>query len=401
MNCKLLSALLVPATAVSILAQQPAPDQKVDAPVKVAQGKEVAPPDLPTKSALAPTDALPPNEWFPVTEQDLGTHPSTETAIGHFTFQNPTNAAVQWLSLIGSCQCSKALIAVGDRRYRLTSKPNPNQIMRITGGPKGETEEKVSQIEVGPGEKGDVEVHMELGGIAGPRQATLDIHTNDSKTPMMKLRWHAVGSQLFVISPSEVNLNSMVWSEKRDFSVTVRSPLKKDFNITRLDPPGEDFTVKYTKALDDQGVATWTIDGTYAPHSAEVVGGGVLKFYTDLEGQASFQVHISAAITGPLEVKPSTFLSLGLIRKGQKRTEKITFEPNDGTDLDAAEIRFERITLDPKFVVAHKTKEGKKLIIELEITADAPPGLVRGDMVVDLNHPAIKQKKILFNGFIR
>jgi hypothetical protein len=112
-------------------------------------------------------------------------------------------------------------------------------------------------------------------------------------------------------------------------------------------------------------------------------------------------VRISAAILGPLEVKPGTFLTLGMIRKGQKRVEKVTFEPNDDSDLDATSIRLENLTMDPKFVTATKSKDGKKLIVELEISSDAPTGLLRGDLVVDLNHPAVPSRKILFNGFVR
>ncbi len=340
------------------------------------------------------------NSWFASTDQDFGTHYSQDTVVGRFPFTNPLATEVEWRGLQGSCQCSSATITIGGERYRYSKKPNPGIRHVITEGD-NEREETVAVIKVPPGAVGEVEVQMEMGGIAGPRQATMDIHTTDPQLPMIKLKWEATGAQVFVVTPNEVNLNQMVWNEKREFTVTVQSPLQPDFNITGSDNSDKDFAVTYTKESASPGVATWTIRGTYQPSSAEALGGGQLKFYTDVPGQPVITVRISAAILGPLEVKPGTFLTLGMIRKGQKRVEKVTFEPNDDSDLDATSIRLENLTMDPKFVTATKSKDGKKLIVELEISSDAPTGLLRGDLVVDLNHPAVPSRKILFNGFVR
>ncbi|MGE3174525.1 MAG: hypothetical protein AB7O97_17980 [Planctomycetota bacterium] len=339
------------------------------------------------------------NSWFPVTEQDFGTHYNHDTVVGRFTFKNPTGDEVEWRGISGSCQCSDATLTVGDELYRYKKKPTPKLVHVIRDGGV-EREEQVEKIMVGPEESGEVEVHMELGGVAGARKATLDIHTTDPKLPMIRLAWSAIGAQVFVISPSEVNLNQMVWNETREFTVTVQSPIQKDFEITGEDIAQDEFQVTRTKEMLD-GTAKWTIQGTYSPKNAEALGGGVLKFYTDVPGQASFTVRVSAAIQGPLEVKPGTFLTLGMIRKGTKRVEQVVFEPNDGVELDATDIRIEKLTIDPKYVVTRKSKDGEKLVVEIEVTADAPSGLLRGDLIVDLNHPAVKTKKILFNGFVR
>lgn len=340
------------------------------------------------------------NSWFGATEQDFGTHYSQDTVIGRFPFSNPLATEIEWRGLQGSCQCSNATITIGGERYRYSKKQNPGIRHVITEGD-SEREEAVTVIKVPAGATGEVEVQMEMGGVAGPRQATMDIHTTDPQLPMIKLKWSATGAQVFVVTPNEVNLNQMVWNEKREFTVTVQSPLQPDFNITGHDSADKDFTVTYEKTTSDQSVATWTIRGVYQPSNAEALGGGQLKFYTDVPGQPQISVRVSAAILGPLEVKPGTFLTLGMIRKGQQRVEKVTFEPNDNTDIDATSVRLENLTMDSKFVTATKSKDGKKLIIELTISSDTPQGLLRGDLVVDLNHPAVPSRKILFNGFVR
>lgn len=369
----------------------PAQEQKSDAGDAVPTPRAVTPQAGPTTGG---------NSWFAVTNQDLGTYFGTGEAVGVYHFKNPSDQAVEWRQLTGSCQCAKAKVSVGGRLYRLTSKPNPNRLMRVTQVPgQPDQEELVQQISIGPGEEGDVEVHLDMNGITGPKQASLDIHTSDPTLPQIKLNFHATGAQLFTVSPSEVNLNKMTWNESREFSVTVVSPLQKDWKILRMDP-AKGFDVSWERQTNNDNTS-WLIKGKYGPVDGETAGGGVLKFYSDVNGSASFNVRVMAMVQGPLEVKPGGFLTLGLIRQGSELTREISFEPNDGIKLEATEMRFEKATLASEFLSVTQRKDGEKLIVELHISDKAPKGLVKGDLVVALNHPLVKEKRIMFNGFVR
>jgi hypothetical protein len=127
----------------------------------------------------------------------------------------------------------------------------------------------------------------------------------------------------------------------------------------------------------------------------------VLRFHSDINGSAPFTVRVLAFVQGPLEVKPGGFLTLGLIRKGKSLSREITFEPNDGIDLEATSLEFEKASLSTEFLTATSHKKGNTLVVELEISDKAPTGLVKGDLVVQLNHPLVKEKRIMFNGFVR
>jgi len=258
----------------------------------------------------------------------------------------------------------------------------------------------VNEIQVEAGEEGEVEVHIEMHGVQGVRQATLDVHTTDEKQQQFKLKWHATGAQMFVVSPAEVNLNKMTWNETREFTVTVTSPLNKDFNISRMDDAGKTFAVTWEKAMNGDA-AVWTIHGKYGPVDGENGGGGVLKFYTDVRGDSSFMVRVMAMVQGPLEVKPGGFLPLGMIRKGTSMTKEIVFEPNDGTKLEATSLTFEKLTMSEEFVTVTSKQDGGKLILSMVVSPQAPAGLLKGDLLVMLNHPLVKEKRIMFNGFVR
>ena len=357
---------------------------------------EKAPLHVPAPTAGAKSD----NSWFPVTDLDLGTFFGHEEAVGPFHFKNPKNKAVDWKNLTGSCTCTKAVIKLGERRYELVSKPE-KQLVRVTKNASGaEVREVVQQLTVEAGEEGTVEVHMEMHGVTGPRQASLDIHTTDENLPQIKLKWHATGAQMFVVSPAEVNLNKMTWNDTKEFTVTVTSPLQRDFNIKRMDDAGKGFDVTWEKSMNgDQ--ATWTIHGKYGPIDGEAAGGGVLKFYSDIQGETSFLVRVMAFVQGPLEVKPGGFLPLGQIKKGVELKKEIVFEPNDGTILKATKLSFDKLSMAEEFVSVSQRNDGGKLILELVISAQAPQGLMKGDLVVELDHPLVKEKRIMFNGFVR
>jgi len=394
MNHHLVLAFVAALTTGALLpGQEPKPDagqpgQPSHAPLPPDGGK------------LQPINPQSGNAWFPVTEVDLGTHFGHEEAVGTFKFKNPRAEAVQWRSLLGSCSCARAVIRVGDRRYELLSKPQ-KRLVRINKGKTGvEAQEDVQVITVEAGEQGEVEVHMEMHGVTGPRQATLDVHTSDAALPQLRLKWQATGAQMFVVSPAEVNLNKMTWNESREFTVTVTSPLKKDFNIKRMDDAGKAFAVTWEKAMNGDN-AVWTIKGKYGPVDGETGGGGVLKFYSDIQGDSSFLVRVMAFVQGPLEIKPGTFLPLGQIRKGTGLKKEVVFEANDGTQLEALKLAFEKLSLGGEFVSAAQRLDHGKLIVELAVSEKAPPGLLKGELVVELNHALVKEKRIMFNGFVR
>lgn len=372
------------------------------APEGKVQGGEkepgVAPPVRHPVAPRAPSTGG--NSWFEVTNQDLGTYFGTGDAVGVFKFKNPTDQMVEWRNLSGSCQCARAVVRVGSRTYELSAKPTANRLVRVTKVPgQPDQVEPVQQITIEPKAEGEVEVHLDMNQITGPKTASFDAHTTDPTLPQIKLNFHATGAQLFTTSPNEVNLNKMTWSESREFTVTVVSPMQKDWNITRMDDAGKGFEIAFEKAAVGDKMS-WIIKGKYGPVNGEMAGGGVLKFYTDVQGGASFSVRVIAMVQGPLEVKPGAFLSLGLIRKGSAMKKEVVFEPNDGAELEATALSFEKVTI-PDAVTATSRRDGNKLIVEIAVSDSSPTGLLKGDLVVGLNHPLIKEKRIMFNGFVR
>jgi hypothetical protein len=339
------------------------------------------------------------NVWFDSTNKDLGTFYGTGEGVGTFKFKNPRDKVIEWRQIAGSCQCTKATIRVGERTYELVNKPERSlrRVTKVAGQP--DQIEVVQQIAVEAGAEGEVDVHLDMTSVTGGKQATITIHSTDEALSQMLLNVTANGAQMFVISPTEVNLNKMTWSETREFTVTVTSPMHKAWNIVRMDD-AKAFDVKWEKAVAND-LTTWTIRGKYGPVDADIGGGGMLRFYTDVANAASFSVRVMATVQGPLEVKPGGFVPLGLVRKGTSAKKEVVFEPNDGFDLVSTALKFEKLSVAEEFITATTRKDGTKLVVELAVSDQAPVGMLKGDLVVELNHPLVKERRIVFNGFVR
>ena len=127
-----LLASLLPVLAGCIQAQEPpvaVPPQQ-DSPVglREADGSE-KPVSAVAEMARLRTGGK--NDWFDRTRLQLGDHLRKEVIKGLFKFKNPHKVAVEWKAFSGSCQCARAVIRVGERKYTLTKAPANNALHQI------------------------------------------------------------------------------------------------------------------------------------------------------------------------------------------------------------------------------------------------------------------------------
>lgn len=338
--------------------------------------------------------------WFEQPEIDLGTHLEGEIAKGRWEFTNPTGETKRLTHLQASCTCAKAVVHVGGARYVLENQPHPNSIYRVDDVEGAEVKEHVEAIPVEAGEEGSIEFHIDLRGVNGVKEATVVIQTDDEKNRVLTVKAKATATQFFLVMPPEINLNKMNWKEQRQFTARITSPIQPDFELTGIGEPLPDqMKVEYRKEMRD-GAATWIVDGTYGPNVDPNAGGGVITFDTDVQNR-KVQLRVMAWVQGPLEVRPGGFVPFGLIRQGEGMTKEIEFEPTDDFDLQIESVKLSNLTIDENLVQVSTSKTGKVCKLSITISPDAPRRLVRGDVRVELNHPAAKVQEIQFNGFVR
>jgi len=367
-------------------------------PIGVGQAQDLH--DLKSVPGTPTPDGAVPNGWVEAPSIDLGTHLEGEVARGKWTFKNPSDKPQSINSFQPSCTCSKVTVHIGGKMYRIENQPKPHTLYRVSLDEKGvETKEMVEAVPVGAGEAGEIDVEMDLRGVNGTKEASAIVHTTDEKNLVLTLKAKATAAQFFQVVPPEINLNKMNWQEKREFAVRITSPIQKDFAITGLDPLPEKMEVKYRKEMNGDA-AVWIVEGTYGPGVDPRAGGGMINFKTDVQNK-TVQLRVIAWVEGPLNIRPGGFIPLGRIPAGQGATKEVELEPTDDFDLQVEKIEFSNLTVDPSLVKVSSRKEGKILKLVLEISPDAPKRLVRGDLTVHLNHPAVKVQEFQFNGFVR
>lgn len=373
-------------TACAAAAQQQ-PPTKVPPPAAAPAGKQV--PEDPTKYAAAAA------AWFPSMEAALEVKADMAEAKYVFPFRNPRSQPYEWKAITGSCTCSSGVILVGDRRYELRSKEK--RLYQVTGQPGAEVATQVATIPIGAGESGQVELHVDTHGAKGQKLVSLDIQTTDPEVPVVRLQLRANIESLFTVTPPALGLGIVPLGEERRFSVQVAA-VPPDFAITELLPPPKGLTAKFERTPQaDKNV--WLIQGTLCVDTPGPTN-LTLQFKTNQAATPTFQVPLHAEVQPVVEVKPS-ILTVGKVKKGQGSKSKVTFTAADGRQLEATALRFENLNVPDKFVTLRSSHEGKALVVELEISAEAPVGLLKGDIVVDLNHPSAKQKRLVFNAFVR
>ena len=80
---------------------------------------------------------------------------------------------------------------------------------------------------------------------------------------------------------------------------------------------------------------------------------------------------------------------------------EILIEATNDFALEFVEVTLSGLTVAEEFVTVEQEKQGKALKLTIKISPDTPRQMIRGDLVVKLNHPAAEVQEFQFNGFVR
>lgn len=345
---------------------------------------------------------VPPSTWIATNTKELTVTPGTTTAAGEFEFVNPTDTAVEFRQLDPSCTCTKLAVHVGDRLYRVATKPVA--ILRVESTPDGEKTTQVPSIPIGPRERGTFALDLEFASGETEKSVMLAVHCTEPSAPMIQMSLKAMRGRTLVVEPQEIALGLVEPKSTHPFTVTVRSTLDRDFKVLDEGKLPPNVSAAWERSIVD-GKVLWTLKGTYvatAPAGSRdaSVGDTRLEFLTDLDGERNFRVTIQARIGKPVEATPS-FVSLGQIRVGKGATAPIRLVRPDGQKLTVTKVRLENLSLPEDSVTATFREDGTAVVVDLAIAESARRGLARGELVISTDHPAAAEVRVSFNGFVR
>jgi hypothetical protein len=324
-------------------------------------------------------------KWFKQTNLDLGTHFQEASIIGTFEFSNPTGVEQKIVNMLPSCGCTDVTMEI-DGKLVAIAKPF------------------VGEVVVPPDVPCKLKVKMDLRGVVGEKTGDIRIQTTDPELPFVSLQVKAAAKVFFEISPDNVHLGELNYSDQREFVVSVTSPHTKRWNILGNEglPPKTKIDLK---KIDEPDRTRYEIRGTIGPGLEEGGAGGTITFKTDVEDR-TFAVNVSGFVMGPLKVTPSFFLSFGHVPFGTRKQIDIEFVCKDQNHKLAVE-KVEFMDLQNGLEPAHldysvkDVEAGQKLILAVWLKESAPRAQGRGKIRVHLNHPSAKSRDFSFNAFIR
>ncbi len=360
-------------------------------------GQQTTPP-IPTPAGGVPSNPAAVAKWFPVLEQRLEIEAGAGEAKGVYAFSNPAGKAIEWKNMSGSCTCTRAVILVGGRHYELQGKTK--QLVEISGPADAPATVLVKSIEIPAGAEGTVELHIDSHGAKGEKLVSFDIHSTDSEAQMFRLQLHVNVLPAIHATPSSIDLGVLPLGETREFSVKVvaSASVPKDWKIRGASPFPKGATATYER-VEAGADSHWLIKGSYRQDTMSAVN-VLLEFQTNVPAEPTVHIRLQGVVKPVVELTPG-FFALGKVSKTAGAKASLTIHAADGRDLQATSVHLEGVNVPEKFVTARTTKSGVDLVLELEVAPDAPIGLLRGGIVLELNHPGAPKQTVLFNGFVR
>src|SRR5690606_23425197 len=339
-----LAAATLAVMCFSLPAQDPRPEGETEVPGTTPGTAQASTPVVPVAPQLVTGQ---PNAWFDKTRLFIGEFLNEEKVKGRFHFVNPTDKPVTWSGLQGSCQCARASIEVGERHFEL-SKEGGDVLDQIIEKDGKIAKVRVQEITIQPGEKGAIDVYMEMGGLQGLKDATLSFATTDEAMRHVTLTWQAKGIKIFEVTPRDVFFNGMKFDDQKKFSFLVRSDVYADFELLDHEPLPSYVTIASKTQIElPDGKKAWKIEGTFGPNADPQAGGAALKFKTDKDGK-EVHMNVIASIQGPFTIDPGSFIHFGKVRKGEGAERQIRITPNSDFDLALLDVKFPKLTFDQK-----------------------------------------------------
>ena len=355
---------------------------------------QTAPPPAPA-TAVAPA-AVPPAPSFlqPSPEVvDFGDVFVGEPARGSVTLTNTSDGDRAVAQVHTSCGCTVATVH-GPDGAEIPSKPTNPELPIVT---------------LHPGQSIKVDVEMMTANARGAVEKQLQIEPMDASLPKLQVPVRARVSQAFSVSPEQVNLEKISKSGPVEKLITIQSqvpgpwtidgfssgidghPLPADMQFNVLDKEGDTRRIQILSP-GPRAVGPITLK-VHVAIGHERVKGADFYVYGMVQPDVSFD-------TGNPNFPDS--ISFDQMEAGTKVTRTLKITNADRATpyvLESVEVQAPKPEF---FTTAIRTIE-PGISYEVDITADAAvnEAFFRGMLVLHAQHPDLKDRSIMFHGWVR
>jgi hypothetical protein len=267
------------------------------------------------------------------------------------------------------------------------------------------------KMTVKPGESTEIELEWHTNDAVGDYAKGATIGTNDPERPEFQLNVHGIVHPPIVIMPPPQENVIMVGNVSSDSpglaTMALYSPDRPAMKLTKLTtsrpelivPKSIPMTADQIQNLNSSATAPakggYRLDVEFLPGMPLGNFREELIIETDHPEQPRLQFTLVGSVSGPISVMPN-ILRLVVVNNKQESTGQVTMLVREGRPT-----AFKVTSKPDKLEVAITPNETPTLKgryrVSVTVPAGTPPGLIEGEIVLETDHPKVKELKIPVN----
>ncbi len=370
----------------SVNSEKESPKTAVQTPAVIPPKEpQVAPPS--TYPNPADTDAQKPagKLVFSQTTHEFGTVWEGDKArhIFHFVNEGPGDLVIHQVKPSCGCTAEKTMILDGDEE-------KPYELGKA----------------LAPGAKGYIEAILNTAGVQGHKASAVNVHSSDAQNPNQRLSLAAEVEKLLQLEPQAVSFGGFVGKEGAERSVTLKALKHDSLSVVGWDELPE-FIELQAQPIEGKPNEV-TVIVRMKPGMPEGIVSQRLMVKVQLPGMdppRDLVLPISGSVLPTLVIEPKT-ASFAMVELGSAKTVKVQISNRDeDKTVLLKSFRLESQQKDIETLVSGEMKtevEGKEYAVELTVHENAPRGVFRGNLILQLEEDGVPiEKMVPFTGVVR
>ena len=347
-------------------------------PPAIGQATRPAKVDPPRREHSMPR----PTTWFATVYHDEGQVFLGSRLTRLFPFKNTTAASYTIKRILVLCSGASAWLVFQEREIPASG---------IVSHP----------VTIPPGGEGAVKLLVPANHLDQVSGSAI-IETDDPECRMSTLRLQATVAPFFDVVPPSLDLGAVAWNQAKEFAFTVTTGRAGEWSVTQTKalPPGVKLAAPVRSVAG--GKTTYSYQGTIGPGLPPGAAGGILRFLTDIPDRP-FEFELAARVPAFLEISPPGHIGFGLVLSAEgspARTVVVEdLDPHHDLRLEAVELG--GLNRPSKWVELSREDGQGRYELTLRILPGAPPGELRGRLILTLSHPGRPRAEITFSAVVR
>lgn len=322
--------------------------------------------------------------WFSSAAHDAGRRLEGSVVTHLFPFRNPhaEPRVIRWMQK--TCDCAAAFLI-------LSGKEIPADSVRE------------APVTIPPGGQGGVKLVLSVTEC-GPLVGTATLGFGDAEDSPHSVKLSVLGEGHFQVTPPVLALGELLAGESQAFSFRIESAYLEHWTITGIDPLPPGLRLLDPERIEAGGRVIYTVRGTLGPDLTPGRAGGVIRLRTDAVSRP-IEIRVGAEVKAPYSVSPPGFLHFGLVRRAQGSPPRtIRIETRDpGHDLKLIDVRLEGLNRPSRWIGIERLEPSRpgRYEVQVAILPGAPPGELRGRLLLVLSHPRAPRHVVEFSAMVR